>query len=70
MVFFAAAGAYGGVLSAGGARHAAERAVRQLHVPGEDIGVVAALLDDEEAAVTIADHLSDAAVPPGVPGLT
>jgi hypothetical protein len=58
-VFLTAAfAAVGGIV--GGARLASERAGTQAQAPGEDIGVVAAMVADEESAMALADDLTDA----------
>ena len=44
----------------GGARHASERAVSQPQAPGDDIGVVAAMVPDEALALALADDLTEA----------
>lgn len=53
-----AGGAVGGIV--GGGRLASERSSTQARAPGDDIGVVAALVDDEHAANTLAGDLADA----------
>ncbi len=58
-LFLAAAGGAVGAI-VGGGRHASERSSTQVRSPGDDIGVVAALIDDEATATAVADELSEA----------
>lgn len=58
-MFLALAGGMVVAIAGGGARHASERAVTQQQAPGEDIGVIAALVDDEPLARELAGGLAE-----------
>jgi hypothetical protein len=57
--FAAVVGGTVGGVAGGGARHAAERATTQPQAAGHDLAIVAAFLDDEQAATSLARAVAD-----------